>query len=484
MLGHARRLSIALAAIVFAFPALAFAYPTFPTFSTAVDGGGYLIGTTTFDGSLYVDGHDPSGSFEQGIYLALQTDYDANYDASGCNTGTQDAGGHIIKWNYAQDNWTSQTISIPFTASSLTVGDYIFWANGTFHRGPCSTWGTVEAVQAHWDGTSFTIIGTSTPSHTEIYSVTPADGATIATSTMATTSVTVWVDPVQWTQDLANNLGPYTVTVQIIPATAAQAAAAPGAIQSLYPKYTYTVNQAGFSTFATTTNASGEGTYLMTTEFTKSQTWYGSILNWVSLGGLGNDNVLDSKNTVFYANKSLLTAIFSASTTEAIAQLLASSTATFASISSQCVPGLSFNIGNCFALVFVPDTAALGGWFTQFRNQFLSYAPWGYANRFIAIITSSATSSSPVIALTFPVGSYGHTTDTNTFTINMDASMQAGSALLNGVHSTWNGHTQNLQDVVEPAVDTIIGITLLLFIGTDILGLFNRERHRPREKLH
>lgn len=325
--------------------------------------------------------------------------------------------------------------------------------------------------------------GTSTPDHTEIVSVSPVDGSTIATSTAATIGAVVWVDPTQWTQDLSNNLGPYTLTIQVIPATAAEAAAVPQAVQSLYPKYTFTVENAGYSYFSTTTNASDPGTYQMQTEFTKSQTWYGQIFNFLSLGAIPTGNILDSTSTSFNADRSLIGTLLSASTTEMIQQLFASSTASFATLSGECIPGLGFDIGGCFALIFVPDTNALSAWLTLFKNQFLSYAPWGYATRFITILTTSATSSAPVISVTFPVGSYGHTSETNTFSIDMDKSMQAGSTLLNGVSSTWNGNTQNFQQVLEPAVDTIIGVTLLIYIGLDIMGTFDKERRRSKEKL-
>jgi hypothetical protein len=463
---YASALAIGIASFCFAFPALASASVlfTWPSYS----GGSASINT---DGTYNLTG---------------VSDVIIHSDSENANLG---AGG--IDGTFPYDN-LNNTIYANFGAT--TTSGWVCFTSSGLGGAPC---GTDATWNVYWSGSvtgyasssmpgftiSSTTIATSTPTHTEIVSVNPVNGSTIATSTAATIGAVVWVDPLQWTQDLSNNLGPYTLTIQVIPATAAQVAAPPGAVQSLYPKYTFTVENAGYSYFSTTTNASDSGTYQMQTEFTKSQTWYGQIFSWLSFGIVSNSNILDSTSTSFNANKSLTTAIFSASTTEAIANLLASSTATLTTLSNECIPGLGFNIGDCFALIFVPDTQALGGWFQAFRSQFLSYAPWGYATRFITILTTSSTSSSPVISLTFPVGSYGHTSNTDTFTINMDSSMQAGSALLNGVTSTWNGKTQNFQQILEPPVDTIIGITLLIFIATDVLGLFNSERRRPKEKL-
>jgi len=463
---HAWKLSVLAGIISFALPALASASVlfTWPSYS----GGSASINT---DGTYNLTG---------------VSDIILENDQSGSTSG-----GGGIDGTFPYDN-LNNTLYANYGATT-TSGWVCFTVSGA-GGSPC---GTDPTWRVYWSGSvsgyassslpgfkiSTTTIASSTPTHTEIVSVTPVNGSTIATSTTATIGAIVWVDPNQWTQDLSNNLGPYTLTIQVIPATAAQVAAVPSAVQSLYPKYTFTVENAGYSYFSTTTDASDPGTYQMQTEFTKSQTWYGQIFNFLSFGTVSGGNILDATSTSFNANRSLIGTLLSASTTAMIQQLFASSTASFATLSNECIPGLGFDIGGCFALIFIPDTNALGAWLSLFKNQFLSYAPWGYATRFITILTTSATSSSPVISLTFPVGSYGHTTDTNTFSINMDSSMQAGSALLNGVTSTWNGNTQNIQQILEGPIDTIIGITLLIYIAMDIMGTFDKERRRPKEKL-
>lgn len=469
---NAWKLSVITAVISFAFPALASASVLFDWGSYS--GGSALINT---DGTFVTSGvsdfilHTDTGGGAGGGGISDTFPYDNLNNAIFANFGATTTSG-----------WVCWTVSGSSGTGLYTCNDPADSANFVYWSGTVT--GYASSSPTGFQISTTTIATSTTPTHTQIVSVTPVNGSTIATSTHATIGAVVWVDPAQWTQDLSNNLGPYTVTIQVIPITASQLAVAPSLAQSLYPKYTFTVQNAGYNYFSTTTNASDSGTYQMQTEFTKSQTWYGQIFSWLSFGTISNANILDSTSTSFNANKSFITAIFSASTTAAIQQLFASSTATFASLSNECIPSLSFNIGDCFALIFVPDSQALGGWFNAFRDQFLSYAPWGYATRFITILTSSSTSTAPVISLTFPVGSFGHTTNTDTFTINMDSSMQAGSALLNGVTSTWNGNTQNFQQVLEPPVDTIIGITLLIYIATDMLGLFNNERRRPKEKLH
>lgn len=64
----------------------------------------------------------------------------------------------------------------------------------------------------------------------------------------------------------------------------------------------------------------------------------------------------------------------------------------------------NFNLIGCLKGIIVPSPQAFQTLFTQAKDGFLSYFPFGYVTRFYAIVSGTATSTLPVLSMTIPTG--------------------------------------------------------------------------------
>lgn len=293
---------------------------------------------------------------------------------------------------------------------------------------------------------------------TRIISTTPASGSTIATSTAATFGATGFINSADYSS------GMY-LEIKYAAYSASQAAVAN--IGSLYTTLDIPITAAGSFNYSTTSPVSTVGQYTMQTQI-RSSSWINSALNFFGFGQFANLGITTATTTTFIAAHSSAYDILIASTTESINNYLASSTVSIAS----CTNWTSFSLGDCMNLLFVPQTQPIYTALDDFKNQFLTYAPWGYLTRFIVIMTGSATTSLPVMSVTFPLGS---ATDLDTYTLDMGDMITGGASLLNSIPE--RGGSMNAQDIIEPWIQLFIALFVVIIIVRDLTKMGGGGAH-------
>jgi len=92
----------------------------------------------------------------------------------------------------------------------------------------------------------------------------------------------------------------------------------------------------------------------------------------------------------------------------AMNEYYASSSATStASLAGTCVPYIGFDVRDCLAFLFVPDSYLLQTTFANFRLNVFTHFPVGYVTDFLSIISSSTPASLILLDVTLPAGMIG-----------------------------------------------------------------------------
>jgi hypothetical protein len=312
---------------------------------------------------------------------------------------------------------------------------------------------------------------------TKILSVDPADGATIATSSLPYEFVTIgnikasdWKDGIRLRIKLDRN-------------TDQQSTSALVGFDSAFGNYTYfdiPVESGAFVISTTTLNtllpADRVGLYHMTQDIQVP----GIGVHWWIINFDLTYTTLDSTTTAFTIG----------TTTDldniAIAQtnyLNSIATSTNGSALSDCQfswfnSAIDFSLGSklfrCLAgvttFMFVPSPNSVQATFDQVRGGILTRAPWGYATRLVTILSSNATTTLP----TFTANIYttGTSTPDTTLTFDPGDMLDGGAALLNSVKA--NGTSLSLRDIVEPWIQLFIALSIVFIIAIDVLHIRKR----------
>lgn len=299
---------------------------------------------------------------------------------------------------------------------------------------------------------------------THIISTTPAGGSTVASSTAATIGTSVYIRAEDYQS------GEY-VQMKYAPMASFQLSVADPNL--LYTTITFPINSAGETDVSTTTPFTFTGQYSLTETIYTHYTFFG-------LFNIGTDAVL-ATSTTFTVGMPNGYDNFVASTTQSLSDYIASSTVSLAS----CTSFTSFNLGDCMNLLFVPQSGPIISALNSFRLGFLSYAPWGYVTRFVTILSSASTSTIPVMSVTFPLGApntAGYFVDT--FTLDPNDMLKGGDNALNSVVTTFGTTGLSFQDVMEPFLDALFAIMLVIAIFHDLLKMRGKSHHGGRTHLH
>jgi hypothetical protein len=233
----------------------------------------------------------------------------------------------------------------------------------------------------------------------------------------------------------------------------------------------------GSFSYSTTTTFSYNGV----TNYTAS-IYQGSELNTVFnvTGGLSGSSII-TKTGFFIVNYFSTSDAISSSTIAHYLALGGLSTSTNAVINwSYCQPfSGEFGAENCLALLFLPNSFYLRGAFLEFRDGFLSYAPWGYVTRFISILTGTATTTLPSLSLTFdshfPSGFQGKTISFNPI----------GSVMSSLPLTATSSANKTILDLTMPYINWIIYISVVLAIVNDLIGHRSGKVHQdPSSVVH
>ena len=329
------------------------------------------------------------------------------------------------------------------TASNLYPAGHCFSSTGT-----CGT--VLDIYFILDDGNSdFT---------TGIRTVTPAGGSTIATSTAATFGATGYVNADDY------ETGMFVQIQYALYSNSQTSVANPSA---LFTTLTFPLTSSGLFNVSTTSPATRGGQYTMQTQIRKASL-LNNVINFFGFSQFANLGITTATSTKFVANQLNGFDVFTASTTASVTAYLASSTLSLAACSSWT----SFSLGDCLNLMFVPQLAPISEALADFKNGFLSYVPWGYVTRFAVILSGTATTTLPAIAITVPLGNPDIPAQyTNgTFTLDVNDMLQGGSDLIGDVHTTF-GDDVTFREATEPFVKLSIALALFMGIVHDLLGM-------------
>lgn len=306
----------------------------------------------------------------------------------------------------------------------------------------------------------------STPpvnTNTRIDTVTPADGSTIATSTAATIGATGYVNANDYQSGMF-------LRVKYARFSSYQAATANP--DNLFTTVEFPITTYGAFSFSTTTPIIGVGDYRLLTEI-RQPSITNNIINFFGFGQFANIGISFASTTRFTAAHANSYDTFVASTSASIDDYIANSGYNWDVCNMTDFSTFSFQ--ECFFLLFIPQTQPIMDTLTDFKNRFLTYAPWGYVTRIIVIATGNATSTDTMgislrATITMPIG------DPTTGTQHMVTStgdpmefIQGGSDLLSNVHTTF-GDDVTFREAVEPWYKLVVAMMVMYAIFRHFMG--------------
>jgi hypothetical protein len=278
---------------------------------------------------------------------------------------------------YSANTSVSPLQSQGFWNSSVVypLSGYFCLASSGSYPSPCSPW-------------VYVLVGASSINLnpiTQIITVTPVSGSTVATTT--TIGATGYIAPQDASSTLQlnfSNLGCSSEQVSI------------GGANNCVINFDISNLSSGPFSFATTTSFPFPGTWTQVTSI--DTTSAGFCFLGICLGQ--SSSPLTSTTTMFTLGSPnfadlLLTSIASTS----IAYQDASTTI------ASCNPlGGVFNIYTCVQGMLLPDPALLYQQINEATSTILAKVPFGYATRMYFLLTSSATGTLPSLSLTIPGG--------------------------------------------------------------------------------
>ncbi len=210
--------------------------------------------------------------------------------------------------------------------------------------------------------------------------------------------------------------------------------------------------------FSTSTVALADGNYRI--EATIQRSVFGVVDS--SFAHLG---VIQQQSHQFIVGQeTFIGHISQSSFTEANA-IFGSSTATSTSaLASSCNPISGFNVTNCLAFLFIPDSKQVKDTMTSFQNGVLTRFPIGYVTRFVSIVSNPATSTLPTFTVNLQLGA----TASTSLTFDMQDTITGAGSLLDSITDPFHGKT--LREVVEPFVLLFVALLVILNIVADITG--------------
>jgi len=328
------------------------------------------------------------------------------------------------------------------------------FANDAFVRGSSVDLGSVKSLAISMQGVDIDGFGTPDDTSTRIDSVTPAGGATIATSTAFSFGVSGYISP----DDLTSG-------------TKIRITGSDNAYNQISSVYTAVTPQYNFEWIATSTGA-----------FSLSTT--------TSVTNVGNVNIVTSIESpsffilgwaIPYFNTTLVSTstTFTVSTTTSLDNVVQQFSDAYDAISvsgtdigSSCTI-VGFDFVACISGMLVPNTASLLPVFSSIRDGALGMWPIGYITRTAVIMSGSATSTLPSFEVAVPVGfpGAGDSIDLTPWNELVGPTSILGEATssLHAVGDTASGKT--LREIVEPGWNTIVYVIFAIVVVFRLLGL-------------
>jgi len=240
---------------------------------------------------------------------------------------------------------------------------------------------------------------------TRFIDVTPVDGDTVSSTTPVTVGSHLYINDSDYNSDQYLSITFQNDTVSNIGGSALDAWNSAWGTGSTggFAEIRIPLSTGDNDVSTTTTNFVRDGRVTATYAI-KSPTFWSSL--WV-VGGLFSGNTVISTTTQFIVGEKtqfdeaidagdngLANGILFGTTTDIIGS----------SFNADVCTVSNFNLIGCLKGIIVPSPQAFRTMFTEAKDGFLSYFPFGYVTRFYAIVSGTATSTLPTLSLTIPNG--------------------------------------------------------------------------------
>lgn len=233
---------------------------------------------------------------------------------------------------------------------------------------------------------------------------------------------------------------------------------------------------ATYNSFSTSTTFTREGRYTIQWTLHRPSVW-NSLSSFFGLEAYFNAGVLAEYTTHVVAGELTAYDEYVNSFQEGVENSFASTTlSVLTDRLNTCNPLGNFSMMDCLAGLFTLDPQSSGAVIEQFRSLIATKAPMGYVTRLVDIITAqTATTSLPIISVTFPTGLplAGKVLDFDFNQILADAGEIASSTLVSS-----SNPNENIWTVVMPFVNTVFYLLLFFLIINDITGMYRNKGHR------
>ncbi len=393
--------------------------------------------------SFTIDNKNHDFNFTLPVFYIAATS-EANC-AAGLGTINYNFPGHDLYNDLAATGY--HDVSVPFTgialATSTTNCIYISTANWGAFLGAGQT-----IKGSNPSSINFTLYADgSTDYTTRIISVEP-DHIIVATGTVITLFSDIMSNPADWDE---------TWFVRYKYLRKSSSAAAIADTNTLFTVIDSPINYDGQDTNSATTTFSLVGNYSYRVEIRKPSA-LSSISSFFGLTSLFDPGLLAHYDTVFTVDHQTAYDLVVGSTTNEIFNLDASTTVNFR---QSCGSFFNFDIISCIGLLFIPTSADLLNDIQNLKTQLLFKAPWGYATRFLAIITDTSTSTIPSISAAVPISA------TESLTVNYDmGDIITGAGVVLNSAKTPEG--MSVQDIAQPWIRLFLALTVITIIVHDL----------------
>lgn len=305
-----------------------------------------------------------------------------------------------------------------------------------------------------------------TETGTRIETVTPPDGSLNATSTSFTFAVTGYVSEGDFVDNMKVKMrysnGGFESTQMVGPIFAfMQQPDSTG-------EFIWDITESGPFSFSTTTNMQIIGNYSLDTRVTAPRfTIFGSNFLERNLAATSTDFIV-ATSTAFGTLRQQVQHDLD----------VFAGTASSTINTSVCNPiSGNFSIVPCITILFVPSPESLKQSLDDLHDTVLVKFPWGYATRFISIMTGTASSTPlPTWSATINVGPGSDNTPEHiTLEWDMQEMIAGGANLLSNIEDT-RGYGVNLRDVTQPYVQLAVAFFVLSIIWHDIMSMGHQAR--------
>jgi len=237
----------------------------------------------------------------------------------------------------------------------------------------------------------------------------------------------------------------------------------------------------GYHSLSTTTGSFGlDGVYYLTAELRKDPAWYTTAFSWINpFSSLDPDIVVSSTTTFIYGEMTTFDQ-FVASTTQNISDYMASSTLDFEQAKNSCWSLSGFDFTDCMNFIFGWQQIPMSNAINNIKDNFFTYAPFGYVKRTYDIMSTTSTSTLPVLSYTFPDDSRFGDMANKEFSFDIWQYFYTdGAPVKDEIKSL--GTNKDIWEIFGPITQIIVYLTLLVLIIRDLLDL-NLGRH-PKDNL-